>query len=394
MRTILSFVWLFLQWIEFCAADGEVSVAPVLFISHNLIPGLKHSVSHSEQLPFTEAEANVYLTRAFEQCLNDHYIFVKIPGLRVEDFQNFTAWHHMRNRMTKASTILAMPNVLEAEGEDQRSVVHWDELQKVLEMQCHIDQYDVEQMNEDEVPNFLDTKKKLINIEVPQVLLYQKDPSKREKFLAKVDELIRRICMKFPSPKVSVVLASTTPTEVDYNSIANREEVVEYYQIPDDPKVLSVSLREQVKTSKRFIFPDITVFDKTRYHEFERNEIGDTHRLSDLKDKEWAKDGGKNLVEVEDDTWLERKEKTVEKGESLYKFGEDDDFHSALEDKQFVVDNAIWIACGVVLFLCFIALDFIKLIGRKVYELMSSKKSQIPKKAKEQVRTKKIPKSD
>lgn len=200
--------------------------------------------------------------------------------------------------------------------------------------------------------------------------------------------------MKFPSPKVSVVLASTTPTEVDYNSIANREEVVEYYQIPDDPKVLSVSLREQVKTSKRFIFPDITVFDKTRYHEFERNEIGDTHRLSDLKDKEWAKDGGKNPVEVEDDTWLERKEKTVEKGESLYKFGEDDDFHSALEDKQFVVDNAIWIACGIVLFLCFIALDFIKLIGRKVYELMSSKKSQIPKKAKEQVRTKKIPKSD
>lgn len=394
MRTMLWFVWLFLQWIVLCAANGEVSVAPVLFVSHNLIPGLKPSVSHSEQLPFTEAEANVYLTRAFEQCLNDHYIFVKIPGMRVEDFQNFTAWHHLRNRMTKASTILTMPNVLANEEKEQHSVVHWDELQRVLEMQCHIDQYDVEQMNEDEVPNFFDTKKKLINIEIPQVLLYQKDPFERQKFLTKVDELIRRICMKFPSPKVSVVLASTTPTEIDHDTIANREDLVEYYQIPDDPKVLSVSLREQVKTSKRFIFPDITVFDKTRYHEFERNELGDTHRLSDLKDKEWAKDGGKNPVEVEDDTWLERKEKKVVKGESMYRYGEDETFHSALEDKQFVVDNAVWVTCGVVLFLCFIALDFIKLIGRKVYELAKNKKSRSSKKAKKQVKTKETPKLD
>lgn len=372
---LLSWILLFLQWTWLCAAGREVRVSPALFVSYNLVPGLKPSVSHSEQLPFTEAEADVYLTRSLEQCLNDHYIFVRIPGLQVEDFQNFTVWHHLRNRLTQASTILSMPNVLDNRGvvmspKDQHSVIHWDDLQRVLETHCHIDQYNVSHMDEEEVPNFMDTHKKLINIEAPQVLLYQKDTAKREKFLMKIDELIRRICMKFPSPRVGVVLAGTTSMEVDYSSISNREDVVEYHHIPDDPKVLSVSLREKVKTSKRFIFPDITVFDKTRYHEFERNEFGETHRLSDLKDKQWAKDGDKNPVDVEDDTWLERKKKVIVKEQSLYRYGEDETFHSALEDKQFVVDNAVWIACGVVLFFCFLALDFIKLVGKEVCKII------------------------
>lgn len=385
MSVLLNIILYILQIITLGLAtsesDEQTYAAPALFISYNLVPGMKPSVSHNEQLPFTEYESDALLSRALEQCLNDHYIFVKIPGLDVTDFQNFTAWQNLRNRMTQASTILSMPNIVnhvdkksaEESNINMHSTINWNGLEKILKTQCRVDVYNVEEMEADAVPNFMDVNKKLINIEIPEALFYYKEKEDRDEFLIKVDDLIRRICMKFPSPKVGVILGSTTSSKVDYATLNRKDDVINFDQIPDDPKVLSVGLRDKVKRSTRFIFPDITVFDKSRYFEFERNNLGEHPRLSELKDKQWAKDGGKNVIDIEeDDTWLEKK-KLINTDEKLYRFGEDESFNSALQNKQFVVDNALWIAGGVLLFLLFMAWDFLKLVGRFVYKLTLKK---------------------
>lgn len=379
---VISIITFFLgQIITLCAAENDVLSAPALFMSYNLVPKLKSSLTHNEQLPFTESEVNNILKDALKQCLNDHYIFVQIPGLKVSDFQNFTVWHHLRLRSSQSSTLLSMPHIIDSQGLESQeffgdfgnvgmhSVINWNKLRNVLKSNCHIDEYDVENMDSEEVPNFIDANKKLINIEVPEALLYFNETDERQQFLLKVDELIRKICMKFPSPRVGVILASTTSNPADHRYLLNREDNIQFDQIPDDPKVLSRGLMEKVRKSTRFIFPDITVFDKSRYYEYERNEKWERPRLSDLKDKQWAKDGDKNVVDMdEDDTWLERKEKKIIKDENLYKYGENEDrFKSVFEDRQFIIDNAFWIAGGVLLLIAFITWDFVKFLLRTIF---------------------------
>jgi hypothetical protein len=341
-------------------SETTVRTVPAIMASFNLIPGLKPSIPHSEQLPFTENEANVYLTRSIEQCLSDHYIFVQIPGLKVEDFQNFTVWPNFRNRLIEASTILSMPNIIKSS--DDNDIINWKHLDSVLETECRVVKYTVNDMNHDEVPKIIHTNKVLIEVNVFEELVYETDIANRESFLMEIDELIRNICKKLPTRKISVILGGTTSNEIDLEIINNKNDVIEYSEIPDDPKVLSVELREKVKSSKSFIFPDITVFDKRRYFEYEKNDTGNRKRLSDLKDKEWAKDAEKNPdIPQEDDTWLKKKEKVIKKEDNLYKFGENEDFQSVFDNRQFIIDNALIIACGASLFVVFLAFDFIKL---------------------------------
>lgn len=349
-----------------CSAE-TVRTVPALMASFNLIPGLKPSLSHNEQLPFSENEANIYLTRSIEQCLSDAYIFVKIPGLQVSDFSNFTIWNNLRDRLIQASTILSMPNVIE--NSDSNSPIHWDSLQEVLENECRVVEYNVNDMNYEEIPKIIHTDKVLIEIDVFADLVYEKDTSIREEFLGEIDELIRAVCKKLPTRKVSVILGGLTTNETELDEIQD-VDVIEFGDIPDDPKALSVSLREKVKDSKSFIFPDLTIFDKTRYFEFERNKNDERKKLSDLKEKQWAKDAEKNPnVEQEDDTWLEKKQKVIIKDAKLYKFGENEDFKSAFDNRQFVVDNSLIVVCSVLSLIGIVFFDFVKFLLQKIKNL-------------------------
>ncbi|KAG0689517.1 hypothetical protein C6P40_004895 [Pichia californica] len=387
-------------------SENDVLAAPALFASYNLVPGLKSSLSHNEQLPFTESEVNSLLKETLKKCLNDHYIFVKIPGLQVSDFQNFTVWHHFRSRLAQGSTIVSMPNIISDKGIETQeefgkvgnigfhSVIDWDNLQNTILYNCEADLYNVQNMEEDEVPNFMDIHTKLITIDVPEALLYFDEIEDRQHFLSKVDELIRKICMKFPSPKVGVILASTTTNPANQRYLLNRGDVIEYENIPNDPKVLTKPLLEKIRTSKRYIFPDITIFDKSRYYEYERNEIGERHRLSDLKDKQWAKDGDKNIVDMEeDDTWLEKKEKVIVKDENLYKYGEDETFRSVFDNKQFIRENALWIVGGVWIVILFVVWDFIKLLINAIISI-ANRKTPVQTRPDEKEKVKKEDKTD
>ena len=71
----------------------------------------------------------------------------------------------------------------------------------------------------------------------------------------------------------------------------------------------------------------------------------------------------------EDDTWLEKKDMKIKKEERLYRYGENEIFHSVFEDKQFITDNALWIVGGVFFVISFIAMDFVKLLLKAVMSM-------------------------
>jgi hypothetical protein len=363
------------------ALAASLATVPALFLSYHLIPGLKPSLTHSEQIPFTEHEANVYLTRALEACNSEHYIFVKVPGLKVEDFQQFPRWHNLRSRLSAASTFLSMPNIISDHGflmpgkHGANSAVHWNALQETLELNCQVRSYEVNSMDPEEVPRIIHTEKTLVEINAANFLIDLEEQEQRGEFITRIDELIRRICQKFPTPYVSVLIAGTVPGGQDKKTLYNQEDVITFDKIPDDPRVLTVEMREQVKTSKRFIFPDVTVFDKSRYFEHERNDNGERHRLGDLKDNEWAKDVGKEKtnpddIDVVDDTWLEKKTKKIVKDPKEMRYGEDEEFHSAFESKQFIKDNAVAIACCFLFLFTFVLLDVLRLVLRVTFAFL------------------------
>lgn len=387
MNTIFPILCFFLlQFIGIYAKEEStdlINTVPAFFFSYSLIAGLKPSLVHNEQIPFTDNEANLLLSRALEHCSSDRYLFVKIPGLRVDDFQNFATWHNVRRHLTKASTFLSMPNIVDQHKnhDTSDSLIDWGKLEHILKTECHVERTDVNHMDPEEYPKYIDTQNRLIVINASDDLTRIDDIEEREMFLDEVNTLIQQISKKFPSHRISMLIGGTTSTETDYNIISDKSDIVRFEDLPDDPNDLSAVLREKTKISNRFIFPDITVFDKTRYFEIERNDIGERHMLSDLKENQWAKDVGKDPKDVEkspkhvsDDTWLSRKDKVIKKEKSLYKFGENEIFHSVFENRQFLIDNALWLVPGVLFLVLFIAIDCIKLIFRATYRISKGKR--------------------
>lgn len=321
-------MWALLIYITLATAS-ILRTTPALFVSYKLIPGLTPSLPHSNQLPFTQNEAAVLLTRALEACNSEHYIFIKARGLSVDDFHKFSEWHFLREKMSTASTHLVMPHILDAKDTPINSddIIPWEKLEETVLRDCNALKYVVDNMDAEGFPKIQHTNKILVEVKVPR------------QRIGEIDELIRGILKKLPTANVGILLAGTQSNEVD-ESIFN-DEVIKITDLPDDPKILSPSLQEDSIKSKRYIFPDLTVFDKSRGYEYERNSIGERRPLSDLKDGEYAKDA-EGFV---DDTWLEKKVKKIHGG----KFGEEEEFVSVFNNKEFVKENAVIIASTFVL---------------------------------------------
>ncbi|TID22591.1 hypothetical protein CANINC_003251 [Pichia inconspicua] len=344
-------MWSLLLYIVVATAS-ILRTTPAIFVSHKLIPGLRPSLPHSEQLPFTQNEAETLLTRALETCNNEHYIFIKAKGLNVDAFQDFSAWHILRDRMSKASTLLTMPHILDPKGIliNFDNILSWEKLENTLLRDCNAHKYEVNYMDVESFPKIQHTDKILIEVTVPHQRIRE------------IDGLIRDLTRKLPTPNVAVLIAGTHSNVVEKSIFEG--PVIEIKDLPDDPKLLPIATRDAAMKSKRYIFPDITVFDKSRGYEYERNNIGERRPLSDLKDGEYAKDA-EGFV---DDSWLEKKFKQPKFG----KYGEEEgEFVSVFQNQQFVKDNALVIAC---MFTFIVGLFFFETL-RGFVRMISGKKS-------------------
>ncbi|KAG7877668.1 hypothetical protein KL906_004703 [Ogataea polymorpha] len=354
MRT--SVVIVQLVWAALCLAKNTF---PALIASSKLIPGLRPALPHSEQLPFDLGEATSTIYRVLEQCTSDAYILINMPGLRVDDFHHFERFRHLREQLSRASTVVAFPNVL---VDDDKLAM--DDFVRFLRIHCNTLTYDVVQEDAAEVPKYLDTRARTINVQLGGLSDEMSQAERLEK-LDQYNELLREIMRKLPTPRYTLLLSTntTTPYEEKEYKLIHPEDV------PEDPKDLTVRDRRLAKTALNMIFPDITVFDKTRYLEIERNNHGERDDYSSHPDGLWAKD----LLE-EDDTWLAKKTKTIKKEKSLYRFSEDQSESPAVFDREFLIDNGPVIVGGLFVVLTLFALDILRGIVRQVAGLIRGKK--------------------
>ncbi|QPG73483.1 hypothetical protein FOA43_000794 [Brettanomyces nanus] len=341
-----------------CSAN---TVFPSLFFSYKLVPGLRVSVDHSDQMPFSLPEAESLLTRAFEQCLSNGYIIANVPGLKLEDFASFDSFQHIRDQMTKSSTILSMPNVL---SNSEGDTLDLNRFESVLSVHCNARMHYIDGVDEDQIPRYRDTRTRVIRVDFPALSSNATDEN-RNKRLQNYDEMIMKIIREMPTPSISVLFTTNTTKEIDIDEITDKNSIIRENEIPANPKVISLDMRNKVRTSKRMIFPDITVFDKSRYFEYERNEKGERGGL----DKDTAKKQSK------DDTWLKRKKKKIVKNKSLYRFGEDDKkTTSALANQDFVHDNALLIVCMAGIFAFIVFFDVVKIGFTMLKKVVSTSK--------------------
>ncbi|GME76412.1 unnamed protein product [Ambrosiozyma monospora] len=357
-----------------------INSSPAILYNHQLVPGLKKSLIHSEQLPFSKEEAHQIITSTFEQCLSDVYVIVNIPGLRLDDFHHFQSFPFLRESMTKASTLVSMPNILFEDDEH----LELDDYVKTLRIHCKVLVKEVNNDDPAESGHYTDTRARLFKLNLIGLHSFMTEDQRIDKLL-EYDELLKEVLRKTPSPNNAVLFTTTTTTEVsNLDELNDPNNIIHSNQIPNDPKQITPGFKHQLRHSMNSIFPDITILDKTRYFEYERNPTQERNLLKnrDIPDGMWAKDAVKvEPANKEDDTWNEKKVKKIVKEEKLYKYGEETKHVPAFTDNaQYLFDNAALTLLGVSVILCILLKDVLVLIFKGLKSLFSQPNSVPPTK--------------
>ncbi|CDK25538.1 unnamed protein product [Kuraishia capsulata CBS 1993] len=321
---------------------------PAFLFSHKLVPSLRANLPHSEQVPFTLAEATEIFNRLAEQCLSNAYIVVNQPGLTIQDLTNFQGYPFTRDMMTAASTIVTFPNVITEDS----TTFNLDSIESHLKQSCHVKTHQVLYNDENEVPPYIDTRPRLIKVMLPAL---PEEEIPRTQALLDHDFLLKKIARKLPSPYITVLYTTDTVSEFK----EGRSFEYSFEDIPDDPRMITTSQMKDALYSYDTIFPDITIFDKSRWFEYERNDMGELD--NDLDSSVWAKDEGGRV----DDTWLEKKTKEILTERKYTRFGENDDMlDSSIINKDLLLENAPLVFGIVLTVFALIAYNILRLILR------------------------------
>ncbi|OWB59694.1 hypothetical protein B5S31_g1231 [[Candida] boidinii] len=358
--------------------------APSFLFSSRLIPGLKNSMPRSNQYPFSYRESKRLINSVLEECSSDAYIILYQPDIQIDDFKNFTNFGNLRYYMSQSSTILTIPNtVIDIENEKPILIENeFDNIEKILRINCNtnLQIYNVNNLNEADVPHYIDTKKRLIFINLPNLL---SDKIERNNQLYEHDIFAQTILRKLPTSFNTVIYLTDNLTPYKPTDSDNFYLPINYKELPNDPNDLPDLIKLNTMNSKRAIFPDLTVFDKTRYLDIERNEKGERPSFNEPDYKNYAKD----YNGFTDDTWLEKKKPMKNEDEKLIKSWSRYNENEKLSSDYFInykilKENAILIVSVVFFTLLLILKDFIKLIYNILTNISGKKNGKTGKTAK------------
>lgn len=118
-------------------------------------------------------------------CSSNAYILVNQPGLTLDDLQDHEGYKFLRTYSFMASTLGTMPRI--------ESAVDFDELKRTIVRKC--DATVVELEGFEEVKTYIDTKTRLISINLPEL---PQEPEARKEALI--------LAGKFVSPTLIIVV--------------------------------------------------------------------------------------------------------------------------------------------------------------------------------------------
>ncbi|CAN3375738.1 hypothetical protein DIURU_003832 [Diutina rugosa] len=214
---------------------------PVLYASHKLVPGLWDEIGRDWSSAYSGQDVTNMVRKAITPCSSDEYLIVNMPGLTQEDMNDRSEWPFLERYLHMASTVVGAPWV--------RDPLDIEYLESYIIQQCEAETIVVSNMRDEEVPQYLDTRTRVIRVEYEE--LDAEDLDHRHEQLRDADELIRKILRKLPSPHYSIIVTSDTPVNVHPIPAHITEENPDIYgifnKIINDPK-----REEEVERNDRF----------------------------------------------------------------------------------------------------------------------------------------------
>lgn len=201
-----------------------LQAAPVLLASHKLVPRLKQDI----QTPNTKTQNPQEVTHLFKrlvtECSSDVYLLVNAPGLTNVDMTSAKKenWPHLQKYLHMASSVVGLPWM---EGS-----LDYDHLTEYIVQTCKAEAVTV-YSSADEVEHYIDTRKRVIRLEadpIPSI-----NPAK-DQALRDVDDLIRKILRKLPSPHYTILITSSITLTVHPIPQIALESTPEHFEIFDD----------------------------------------------------------------------------------------------------------------------------------------------------------------
>ncbi|ODV93784.1 hypothetical protein PACTADRAFT_35536 [Pachysolen tannophilus NRRL Y-2460] len=258
---VAVWVWLWVFLGTARATDDDVSYSfPSIFFSEQLIPGLLNK-QHLKNNIYGVNELTSIIKSSVSECTSDAYFLINQPGLKLSDFEDFKDFGYLRAFISRSSSIFPSPNTI---THDQG--LNLDIIESYIKSHCKTDTYRVVNDNEAEVPHYIDIKKRIIRIEFSPL---PENPEARKNTLIEHDMVFHNIARRLPSPHYFVLFTTDELREFNPEKSKNLDLLEEF---PDYLVSLDQLTDSQFKKIyDNSIFPDLTLFDKSRTVEMERN---------------------------------------------------------------------------------------------------------------------------
>ncbi|OBA19599.1 BIG1-domain-containing protein [Metschnikowia bicuspidata var. bicuspidata NRRL YB-4993] len=181
-----------------CATANALQAVPFLFASHRLVRGLKDEVLQPNTRPQAPALVTNLVKKAVTECSSDVYVLLNVPGLQNTDLlsKRKAEWRHLQNYLHMASSVVGLPWV--------DGTLDLGFLEEYIVRTCKAES--VRSFHSDEhVGEYIDTRKRVIRVEANAL---PGPGPERLAALADVDDLVRKILRKAPSPHYTLVVTS------------------------------------------------------------------------------------------------------------------------------------------------------------------------------------------
>ncbi|CAH6720291.1 protein Big1p [[Candida] jaroonii] len=194
---LLVFIHLFLITYGFHAS-------PLVVSSHKLVKGLKTFLPEPISRHDVEDVTNM-LKHLITECSSDEYVILDIPGLRYDDLNDKKRenWPFLSKYLSIASSDVGLPFV--------NGVIDLNFIKDYIVHNCDAELLTANVEDENSI-NYIDTRTKVIYMKFND--LNEEDKFIRTDQIFKIDEFVRRIIRKLPSPHYSIILTSSKTSEI------------------------------------------------------------------------------------------------------------------------------------------------------------------------------------
>lgn len=208
---------------------SALQAVPVLLASHKLVPDIKVDIQSPNTKTQVSQDVTHMIKRLATECSSDVYLLVNAPGLTNSDMivSKKNNWPHVQKYLHMASSVVGLPWM---EG-----ALDLDHLSEYFARTCKADMVMV-YSSEDEVEDYIDTRKRVIRVEAGTIPTQQ--PA-RDEAVRQLDDLIRKILRKVPSPHYTILITSSQLLSlhpIPQVALDNSPELFEiFHDIVNDP---------------------------------------------------------------------------------------------------------------------------------------------------------------